>query len=292
MDEKPARVIDLITVASEHLKSKGFENSRLEVERMLGGVLSLSRIELYLAFDRPVDETDRDRFRALYRRRLAREPLQHILGETEFREVRLKTDRRALIPRPETELLVEIALDFLRGRENPLVADLGAGSGAIALSVASEIPGARVVAVDLSDDALLLADHNARQLGLQSAVTLVSGDMLDALVGRGPFDAILSNPPYIATAEIDTLEPEVRDHEPRMALDGGPDGMDILRRIIGGAPAHLKPGGLLLLEIGEGQGETLRTEAERSQKFSSVEIIPDLAGKDRILKAVRGEGKA
>jgi len=287
MDEKPARVIDLITVATEHLRSRGFESARLEVEHLLGSVLNLSRVELYMAFDRPVDETDREKFRTLYRRRLAREPLQHILGETEFREVRLKTDRRALVPRPETELLVGIALDFLRGRENPLVADLGAGSGAIALSVAYELPGTRVVAVDLSDDALLLADSNARRLGLEDAVTLLCGDMLDALANRGPFDAILSNPPYIATAEIETLEPEVRDHEPRMALDGGPDGMDILRRIIGGAPVHLKPGGLLLLEMGAGQGETLRSEAERDGQFSSVEIIPDWAGKDRILKAVR-----
>lgn len=287
MDEKPTRVIDLITVATEHLQSRGFDNARLEVERLLGSVLGLSRVELYMAFDRPVHKADIEKFRTLYRRRLAREPIQHILGETEFREVRLKTDRRALIPRPETELLVEIAVGFLREWENPLIADLGVGSGAIALSVAYEIPGARVVAVDLSDDALLLADRNARQLGLDSAVTLLSGDMLDALEGRGPFDAILSNPPYIATAEIETLEPEVRDHEPRMALDGGADGMDILRRIIRGAPAHLKTGGLLLLEIGEDQGETLLGEAERNGQFSFVEIIRDLAEKDRILKAVR-----
>ncbi len=286
MDEKPERVIDLITVATEHLRSRGFDNARLEVERMLGSVLGLSRVELYLAFDRTVDEADRDKFRALYRRRLNREPLQHILGETDFREVRLKTDRRALIPRPETELLVEIAIDFLRERERPLVADLGAGSGAIALSVAYEIPGARVIAVDLSDDALLLADRNVRQLGLDKSVTLLSGDMMEVLEGRGPFDAILSNPPYIASAEIETLEPEVRDHEPRIALDGGPDGMDILRRIIRGAHRHLKPGGLLLLEFGEGQAEALRAEGERTGEYSTVEIVRDLTGKDRILKAV------
>jgi release factor glutamine methyltransferase len=289
MTDKPERVIDLITVAAEHMKSRGFEDARLEVERLLGSVLGLSRIELYLGFDRPVSEAERDRFRALYRRRLAHEPLQHLLGETDFREVTLKTDRRALIPRPETELLVEIAVEFLRGRDHPLVADLGTGTGAIAVSVAYEVPGARVVAVDISDDALLLADRNARELGVQGAITLVSGDMLGALEGRGPFDAILSNPPYIRSGEIESLQPEVRDHEPKIALDGGPDGMEYLRAIIAGAHRFLKPGGLILLECGEGQGEALKKFAEETGRYGSVEVIPDLAGKDRVIKAVRKE---
>ncbi len=288
MTEKPERVIDLINVATEHLHERGFENARLEVEYMLGSVLGLSRMQLYLAYDRPVAEEERERFRALYRRRLAREPLQHIVGETGFRDVVLKTDRRALIPRPETELLVAIAVEFLRKREQPLVADLGAGTGAIALSVADEIPEARVVAVDISDDALLLAEQNARRLGLEGAVTLVSGDMLAALEGRGPFDAILSNPPYIRSGDIETLQPEVRDHEPRIALDGGPDGMDILRRIIDGAHRYLVSGGLLALEFGAGQGESLKRFAEETGCYSGVEVVYDLAGKDRVLKALRG----
>lgn len=288
MAEKPERVIDLITVAAEHLKSRGFEDARLEVERLLGGVLGLSRVELYLAFDQPVADGEIARFRELYRRRLAREPLQHLLGETEFREVTLKTDRRALIPRPETELLVEVAAGFLAHRENPLVADLGTGTGAIALSVAGEVPGARVVAVDISDDALVLADRNARELGLRDAVTFVAGDMLGGLAGRGPFDAILSNPPYIRTGDIESLQPEVRDHEPRIALDGGPDGMDFLRTIIAGAAAFLAPGGMLLLECGAGQGGTLVRFAEDAGGYSGVEIVFDYAGKDRFLKAVKG----
>jgi release factor glutamine methyltransferase len=288
MDDQPLRVIDLITVAAEHMKSRGFENARLEVERLLGGVLGMSRIELYLAFDRLVDEKDREAFRGLYRRRLAHEPLQHLVGETEFREVRVKTDRRAFIPRPETEILVEAAVEFLRGRDEPLIADLGTGAGVIALSVAYEVPGARAVAVDISEDALLLAKANARKLGLEKAITLVAGDMLDALEGRGPFDAILSNPPYVRSAEIDALELEVSLHEPRAALDGGPDGMTFHRRIAADAHCHLKPGGLLLLECGEDQAESLRTCIEETNRYASIDIIRDLAGRKRVVKAIQG----
>jgi release factor glutamine methyltransferase len=292
MDEKPLRVIDLITVAADHMGNRGFENPRLEVERLLGSVLGMTRMELYLAFDRPVDEKDRDSFRALYRRRLAHEPLQHLIGETGFREISIQTDRRALVPRPETELLAGIAVDFLRGIPSPLVADLGTGTGAIALSVAYELPETHIVAVDISEDALLLAKANARKLGLEKAVTLVSGDMLCALEGRGPFDAILSNPPYVPAAEIDSLEPEVRLHDPRGALDGGPDGMDFLRRIAGGAHRFLKPGGVLLLEFGEGQAEEVRECIGRTERYESVEVITDLTGRPRIAKAVRGSDAA
>ncbi len=280
-------MIDLITVASEHLQAKGFENARLEVERLLGSVLGMSRMELYLAFDRPVDERDRDRFRALYKRRLAHEPLQHLLGETGFREVTIKTDRRALVPRPETELLVEEAVEFLRAKHAPLVADLGTGTGAIALSVAYEIPGAKVVAVDISWDALLLAKANARKLGLEDMVTLVCGDMLECLEGRGPFDAILSNPPYVRTDEIDDLEPEVSRFEPRAALDGGVEGMDHLNRLADNAHHHLKPGGLFVVECAEDQADPLRDRILAGNSFFSCEVVHDLTGRKRMVKAVK-----
>ncbi len=280
-------MIDLITVASEHLQAKGFENARLEVERLLGSVLGMTRMELYLAFDRPVDEHDRDSFRALYKRRLAREPLQHLLGETGFREVTIKTDRRALIPRPETELIVEEAAAFLRSKDNPLVADLGTGTGAIALSVACEVPGATVVAVDISEDALLLAKANARRLGLEDVVTLVCGDMIACLEGRGPFDAILSNPPYVRTGDIDGLEPEVSRYEPRTALDGGIEGMDHLNRLADTAHTHLKPGGLLVVECAEDQADRLRDRIMAGGQYDSAEIVYDLAGRKRMVKAMK-----
>jgi release factor glutamine methyltransferase len=287
MSEDTLRVVDHITAASDHLKSRGFENARLEVERMLGSVLHLGRLELYLVFDRPLSKAERDTFRSLYRRRLAHEPLQYVTGSTEFRAIRVKTDRRALVPRPETEILVGSAIEFLRGREKPLVADLGTGTGAIALSVAGEIPEALVTAVELSDDALSLAEENIHALELERSVTLVRGDMLKGIEGLGPFDTILSNPPYIPSSEIDTLQPEICCYEPRMALDGGIDGMRYLNGITEGAHLHLKSGGLLLLECGEDQADIVKQILEGMQTYETVEIIRDMAGRNRAVKAKR-----
>jgi release factor glutamine methyltransferase len=287
MTEETLRVVDLITAASDHLKSRGFENARLEVERMLGSVLHLGRLELYLVFDRPLSKEERDSFRSLYRRRLAHEPLQYVTGSTEFRTVRVKTDRRALVPRPETEILVGSAVEFLRGREKPLVLDLGTGTGAIALSVAGEIPEALVIAVDRSDDALSLAEENVHALELEQSVTLVKGNMLEGIDCMGPFDAILSNPPYIPSGDIETLQPEICRYEPHMALDGGEDGMLYLKNISEDAHRHLKSGGLLLLECGEDQADIVRQILERTNTYETVEIIRDMAGRNRVVKAKR-----
>lgn len=283
----PMRIVELIATAAEHLESRGFESARLEVEQLLGHVLGCSRLDLYLKFDRPVTEEELERFRELYRRRLNREPLQYLVGSAGFRDIEVQTDCRALVPRPETELLVEEAIHYLHGRGDVLVADLGAGSGAIAVSVAYELPSARVVAVDLSDDALMLTGENARRLGVDDHIELVSADMLAGLEGRGPFDAILSNPPYVQSGEIDTLQPEVRDWEPHMALDGGPDGLRLLETIAGGAHRHLKPGGLLLLECDDRQAKRLRDIITGSGKYGEVTIIRDLAGKKRLVRAVQ-----
>ncbi|MFC1692295.1 peptide chain release factor N(5)-glutamine methyltransferase [Candidatus Latescibacterota bacterium] len=279
------RVIDLITTASEHLKEKDFENSRLEVEHLLGSVLGLSRINLYMEFDRPVTEQELDQFRTLYRRRLAREPLQYILGSTEFRELEIKTDRRALIPRQETELLVQTAVDFLKERRNPLVADLGTGTGVIALSIAYEIPGAHVVAVDISNDALMLTEQNARKLGLEKSVTLVTGDMLNGIRNYGPFDSILSNPPYVKSHHIETLQSEISDYEPKGALDGGSDGLRYLNSIAEDAHCHLKSGGMLLLECEGDQAQSVKKTIDAKGAYSKVDILKDLASKDRIVRA-------
>ena len=279
------RVIDLINVASEHLKNKGFENSRLEVEHILGSVLDLSRIELYLEFERPLTTAERDNFRNLYKRRLAHEPLQHIIGSSDFREIKVKTDRRALIPRSETEILVEVAVDFLKNYNAPHVADIGTGSGVIALSIAFEIPGSHVVAVDISDESLMLAEENARILGLEERVTFVSGNMLDSLKSRGSFDAIISNPPYVKSENIKNLKPEVRDFDPEISLDGGYDGLRFLTVIAYGAYQFLKPHGLILLECGEDQTSRVKKIIENTGFYSGVEIIKDLAGKNRVIKA-------
>ncbi|MCE5250723.1 peptide chain release factor N(5)-glutamine methyltransferase [bacterium] len=278
-------MIDIINKASEHLREKGFENPRLEVEQMLGAVLGLSRLDLYMKFDRPLTDDELDRFRALYRRRLRREPLQHLIGSAGFRNLEVKTDRRALIPRPETEVLVGCAVDFLWHRDCPVVADIGTGTGVIALSILYEIPESRAVASDISGDALLLAEQNAHVLGMESRITFVGGDMLEALDGRGPFDAIISNPPYVLSGDIEILQPEVSGYEPRIALDGGEDGLKYLSIIARGAYGYLKQGGLLLLECGEGQAGAVREEIARTGQYSTIEIIEDLAGKKRVIKA-------
>ncbi len=287
MGEEELRVIDLLNRAARHLEDKGFENARLEVEHLLGHVLGLDRVGLYVQFERPVVAGELELFRELYRRRLDREPLQHLIGSTGFRDLELKTDRRAFIPRPETELLVELAVEFLRGRPNPLVADLGTGTGAIVVSVVCEVPGACAVAVDISEDALHLARSNADRMGVADAIELVSADMLAGLAGRGPFDAVLSNPPYIPVDDIPGLEPEVRDHDPRAALDGGEDGCTFLFAIADGLYEYLKPGGLLLLECEGEQGPATMARLEATGRYSDIAVLKDLAGRNRIVRAVR-----
>ena len=281
------QIIELIAVASEHLKNNGFENSRLEVERMLGSVLGLSRIELYMDFERPLTILERDNFRKLYKRRLAHEPLQHIVGVSNFKEITVKTDHRALIPRPETELLAGIAIEFLKKIDAPSVADIGTGSGVVALSIAYEIPESHVVAVDISDEALSLARENARLLGLEDRVSFVSGNMLDGLKGLGTFNAILSNPPYVKSSNIKNLQPEVRDFEPEIALNGGYDGLKFLTIIACEAHKFLKPRGIILLECGEDQASQIKETFDNTKRYSDVGIIKDLSNKNRIVKAIK-----
>jgi release factor glutamine methyltransferase len=280
-------VIELINTASGHLGEKGFDNPRLEVELLLGSVLNLSRIELYLGFDRPLSETELCSFRTLYRRRLSHEPLQHILGHSEFREIKVKNDRRALIPRPETELLAEIAIEYLSSLNSPFAADIGTGTGVIALSIVHEVPAARVIATDISPEALRLAEENAHLLGLIGRITFVYGDMLGVLDGRGEFDAIISNPPYVKTGDIENLQPEVRLHDPSSALDGGRDGMFFLKLIGQNAHVYLKNGGLLALECSDEQAEILKEIIDNTDVYSEIDIIRDYADKKRIVKAFK-----
>jgi len=240
-------------------------------------------------FERPLTPLERDTFRKLYKRRLAHEPLQHIVGVSEFKEITVKTDRRALIPRPETELLVEIAIEYLKKIDAPSVADIGTGSGVIALSVACEIPESHVVGVDISDEALTLARENARLLGIEDRVTFISGDMLDGIKGLGTFDAILSNPPYVKTSSIKYLQPEVRDFEPEIALDGGYDGLKFLTIIANEAHLFLKSPGIILLECGEDQASQIKETFNNTKRYSDVEIIKDLSNNNRIVKAIKRE---
>jgi release factor glutamine methyltransferase len=286
----PETALSLAGKASRHLAERGIENARLESELMLAAVLGLKRLDLYLQYDRPINEQELERFRAFVRRRLKREPLQYVLGHAPFRRLELQVDRRVLIPRPETEILVGEVIDWLKktGRleagQRSVVLDLGTGSGAIALSVAQET-GARVVATDASADALAVACANARQLGLESQLEFRAGSLWEPIRSDERFAAIVSNPPYVADADRAALTPEVRDWEPESALFAGPDGLDVIRAIVAQAPAHLEASGLLALEVGADQAAAVSELCATRGGYHSIRIRKDLAGRERVVLA-------
>lgn len=264
---------EVLRGATDYLARKGVETPRLDAELLVGRALGFERIELYTQHDRPLTAAERDAVRELLRRRGRREPLAYVLGDWGFRRLVLATDRRALVPRPETEIVVERCLALLAGREAPRVLDVGVGSGAIALALADEHPSARVVATDLSADALALARENAQRLGLE--VELVEGDLFAGL--DGPFDLVVSNPPYVGEEELPSVVPEVRDWEPRAAVvDRGQT-----RRIAEAARDRLD--GALVLEVHETRAdEVARLLGELG--YAQVEITADLAGRPRVVE--------
>ena len=231
-----------------------------------------------------VADGERTRFRGLVRRRAAREPAQYILGATEFYGLTFKADPRALIPRRETELIIDRAREIAGDRPVRAV-DLGTGCGCIAAALAEKLPGgSRVWATDVSDQALELALENLTALGLAERVELREGDLFEALAGEAaPFDLLVANLPYVESGAFVVLQPEVRDHEPRIALDGGPDGLDLIRRAVADAPAHMAPGAWLLVEIGFGQAEAV-TELVREAGLEPGPILTDPANIERVVQ--------
>jgi len=280
-------VLRLMRWSGEYLEGKGVERGRLDAEHLLAHALGIPRLQLYLQFDRPLDRGELDLFRPLLRRRADREPLQYILGRAAFRELDLCVDRRVLIPRPETEVLVDEVLAWAaaQDRTDMSAVDIGTGSGAIALSLVHEGPFGRVVATDASDDALDVARGNAEALGLAEKVDFRGGTLFSALEAGEIFDVVVSNPPYVAEAEAETLEPEVADWEPGQALFGGPDGLAVVRELVGGAGARLRPGGLLALEVGAGQAGLVVAEVETIGGYDDVRVRRDLAGRQRVILA-------
>ena len=278
-------VLEIIKKTTDFFAAKGIESARLNAELLIGHALGLKRMQLYLQFERALSEAELEKIRPLVRRRGQREPLQYILGEIEFHGLKLKVDRRALIPRPETELLDELAV---AGCAMPpaQALDLGTGSGAIALALAKIFPEAVVTAVDVSDDALALARENAAATGLAERVTLVRSNWFGQLAAAARFELIVANPPYLSAEETAQASPEVREHEPVAALTAAEDGLADLRAIIAGAPRHLAPGGLLALETGIAQHADLLPLA-RAAGFTRVESRPDLTGRDRFVLAWR-----
>lgn len=274
-------LLDILRKTTDFLQAKGVENARLDAEVLVAHALKLRRMDLYLQFERLLTEPELAAIRPLVKRRSQREPLQHILGETDFFDLKLKTDRRGLIPRPETEQLLELVTNAFPSAPARIL-DLGTGTGAIALALAKFWPESAVVAVDRSADALTLARENAASLGFADRVRFVESDWFAALAGEPPFALIVSNPPYLTAAEVAEAEPEVRDHDPVTALVAERDGRADLEAIIGGAPGFLQPGGLLALETGIAQHEAL-TAFARVHGYAAVESKRDLSDRDRFL---------
>ena len=278
-------LLEVIKKTTDFFTAKGVENPRLNAELLIGQVLGLQRMQLYLQFERPVTEPELEKIRPLVKRRSQREPLQYILGETEFFHLKLKIDRRALIPRPETEHLCELITQRLPAPPATIL-DLGTGSGAIALGLAAFYPSAAVTALDVSETALDLARENAEALGLAGRMRLLCSDWFAALEPGVRFELIVANPPYLSEQETAVAMPEVRGHEPLVALASGADGLAALTRIITEAPRFLAEAGLLGLETGIAQHAVLRERAAAAG-FARVESLRDLSDRDRYLLAWR-----
>jgi len=269
---------DVVTASTAFLARKEVPSPRVDAEHLVAQALGITRLDLYLQYDRELTEQEEAACRELVRRRGTREPLAYILGEWGFRRLTLKVDRRALIPRPETEVVVERCLALLDGVAQPAVLDVGTGTGAIALAIADEVPGATVTAIDVSDDALALAAENAAHTGLAERVTLLLHDLTEGLPA-GPYDLVVSNPPYVEPEELDTLQPEVRDWEPRDALVGH----GVTEAIAWAARDVLSPGGALVLEVAEGSAPRVSALLDELG-YREVVATPDLAGRDRVVE--------
>ena len=278
-------VLEIIKKTTEFFAAKGVESPRLNAELLVGHALGLKRMQLYIQFERLLTEAELEKIRPLVRRRAQREPIQYIIGETEWFGLKLKVDRRVLIPRPETERLAELVTQLVTTPPARIL-DLGTGSGALALALAKHWPEAMLTAVDVSSEALALAQENAVALALNERVRFVESNWFAAIPAGEQFDLIVANPPYLSEAETAAAEPEVRGHEPRSALVSSEDGIADLRVIVAASPQFLNTGGLLALETGVAQhAELLRLCNEAG--FSRSESKQDLAGRDRFVFAWR-----
>ena len=277
----------LLTWTTDFFREHGIENPRLDAEVLLGAVLGKDRMYLYVHFDEPLEPAELARFRSYVKERAAHVPLAYVLGRREFMGLDFRVTRDTLIPRPDTEILVQCAVDFLRaraaeGRDDLTLADIGTGTGAIALSVLHYTEGTRADAVDISPAAAEVARENAERLNLTERIEIHEGDLTAPLAGRS-YDVILSNPPYIPSADIAGLMPEVCRYEPHLALDGGHDGLDIYRRLAADAPPMLKDGGVLAVEVGIGEAHDVAALMEAHPRIVRTEIRRDLGGIERVV---------
>jgi len=282
--EESWTVLKVLQWTTEYFHLKDIEQPRASAEVLLAHVLGMERIQLYLNYDRPLIPGELASYRELIRRRAAREPTQYITGKQEFWSLEFEVNPAVLIPRSETELLVEKALELVRS-SSKTVLDLGTGSGAIAIALAHECPAIRVIATDRSFSALLVARRNASCHHVDDRITFVSSDLFESFSpSSASFDVIISNPPYIGEKEFPHLAPEIIQYEPSAALLAGPQGLAVIRRIIRAAPTHLKGEGSLLIEIGAGQAEILRAELGQEPLIDQFEFIKDYSGVQRVLQ--------
>lgn len=277
------KTVDYLLKATSYLERHRVVSPRLNAELLLANLLGISRLEIYTGFDRPLSDADADAYRELLARRASGWPLQYLTGEAGFRGLTLEVKPGVFIPRPETEVLVERALEVLPEGEADVL-DLGCGCGNIAVSVASERPFARVAAVDIEPTAVEQCRLNAGACGVSERVTVTCGDLFEPLKGSGVrFDMVISNPPYVPSGCRDALPVEVREFEPPGALFAGPDGMECIRRIIEGTPGYLKPGGWLVLEVDESHASRVRSDL--LAEWDGAELFEDLAGRPRVVRA-------
>ena len=321
MPQPQMTVLEILNRTKVFFEKKGIPDARLDAEYIISyGLKMKNRMDLYLNFEKPLTPAELDVLRTMVARRATREPLQHIIGDTSFRGFIIKCDRRALIPRPETESLVDMAADCLKGVEKPFIVEIGTGTGAISIACAKEIAGAKVLATDVSEDALALARTNAEANGLagnsseQSAATsadstasassassanaastlnFAQGDLLNAITAdvianvagdsSAKIDCLIANLPYIPDSEKDKLQPEVAKYDPALALFGGADGLDLVRKLLQQTEGKLKPGASILLEIGSEQGEMLKAEAEKYPWLEFTGIHKDFCNNVRFV---------
>lgn len=295
-EEPPWTILSILKWTTSYFTSHNIENPRASAEVLLAHVLGVGRIDLYIRYDQPLIPDELSRFKTVIRRRMRREPVAYIMGEKEFWSMPMAVTPDVLIPRPETECLVETALALLaptdgnaeRSGPPPRILELGTGSGAVALALASELKTAVLMASDRSEKAIGVARQNARRLDLDRRVHFFCGDWFACMhPAAWRFDLILSNPPYIPTAEIERLQTEVSGYEPRGALDGGIDGLAAIRIIIDRAPDYLRPGGHLLLEIGHDQKAGVEKIVALSNHYTLLDVIRDYGGHDRVAKILR-----
>jgi release factor glutamine methyltransferase len=284
MSAAPWTVRRVLGFATQHFDKRGVDAPRLASELLLAHALGTDRVHLYTDLDRPLDKGELAAYRALIERRVEGEPVQYLTGQRAFYGRTFQVDPRVLIPRPETELLVEAVLRAVGAGGAPRLLDVATGSGCIAVTLAAERPEATVVATDVDEGCCALARANAEAMGV-SRVEVRVGDLFAPVATEAPFDAVVSNPPYVRTGDLPGLQAEVR-REPRLALDGGPEGLTVLSRVVEGAFLHLVPGGLLAVEIGEEQGEAVR-DLLLGRGYEAVHIEPDLERRDRMAFGTR-----